>query len=254
MHRAIYAGCHNALRGRQNAFKSHQNASGGHQNASRGHQNAQKCPKMLETVPDHVQKPSGIIFENIDFWRFLAIFDLYDPVLVISGSDRSQKCPKMPKSAQKCPKVPKSAQKCPKVHQSMYKNPQGSKHRFLAIFGDFSTFMTQFWSFPGQIGQKMTKKPNSAQTCLNIPNMPQKCPKACTKTLRDQNIDFWRFLAIFDLHDPVLVISGSDRVLRGVQKGQKMPKNAKTAKKPPEITPELPGKPTKMGQNPHRSR
>ena len=131
MHRAIYAGCHNALRGRQNAVKSHQNASGGHQNASRGHQNA------------------------------------------------------------------KNAQKCSKLSQTMYKNPQGSFLKTL-IFGDFwrfLTFMTQFWSFPGQIGQKNAQKcpkmHKSAQTC---PNMPQTCPKACTKTLQGSK---HRFLAIF---------------------------------------------------------
>jgi hypothetical protein len=62
--------------------------------------NAQKCPKMSQNVPKHVQKPSGIIFENIDFWRF---FDLYDPYSVIFGSGRVlgglQKCQKMPKNA-----------------------------------------------------------------------------------------------------------------------------------------------------------
>ena len=48
--------------------------------------NDQKWPKMAQNVPKHVQKPSGIIFENIDFWWFLAIFRPLWPISVIFGS------------------------------------------------------------------------------------------------------------------------------------------------------------------------
>ena len=48
--------------------------------------NDQNWPKMAQNVPKHVQKPSGIIFENIDFWWFLAIFRPLWPISVIFGS------------------------------------------------------------------------------------------------------------------------------------------------------------------------
>ena len=222
--------------------------------------------------------------------------------------------------------MPKHAQKMP---QSMYKNPQGSKHRFLAIFGDFSTFMTQFWSFSGQIAfwggckkgkkcpkmpklpknrrkshpncpenppkwaktptghvrkkwfftfswhfaknnlsRKLSEMPRNAQKCPEndqkmtkndqkwpkVPKSAQKCPKACTKTLRDQNIDFWRCLAIFRPSWPSFghfrVRSRFEGGAEWAKNGQKCQKCQKTAGNHTQI----PGKPTKMGQNPHRSR
>ena len=100
--------------------------------------NDQKWPKMAQNGPKHVQKPSGIIFENIDFRRFL---DLYDPfqsffgLVAFWGScQNAKKCPKMPKMPNNCQTTPEY---CPDSPPKWTKTPTRRVRRkwFLTVCG-----------------------------------------------------------------------------------------------------------------------
>ena len=110
--------------------------------------NDQKWPKMAQNVPKHVQKPSGIIFQNIDF---LTIFDDFD--LIFGPFWPSFRSFSLFLASEECPKMTKTGPKWPKMSQDMYKNPQGS---FLktSMFDDFWRFFDlydPFQSFSGLV-------------------------------------------------------------------------------------------------------
>jgi hypothetical protein len=116
--------------------------------------------------------------------------------------------------------MPEYARNIPEVCSRTSRDVIG-KVDFHRVLGHFKS---QFESFPLFLASR------NAQKCPEMPRNVPKCPKTCTKTpgVIFENIVFWRF---FDLYDPFSVIFGSGRVLKGLQKWHRMPKNAKKCQK-----------------------
>ena len=223
--------------------------------------NDQKWPKMTQNDPKHVQKPSGIIFENIDFWRF---FDLLWPISVIFrvrsvfrgggwNAKTDENWLKTTKSVKKNTQLAPTAQN----NWSKQSHVIAEKRDFQPFFKHFAKNNLSQKPLPLAVG---TEKRSPE---LFFAQMWNKLDVLVGNTLdnnfaihlttqfgRDVEKNAKSVIFAFMTHFSHFWLRS---VLRGLQKWQKMTKNDKPAKKPPKKVLNLPVWPTKMGLNPHRS-